>query len=803
MSSQDLDKAIKSINDSASRANTTTDFFNRVLDGGQSESVQNPLTGAIVPSVQKAVYDQYKNDINQIHQDVVDANDAAARAEAAAGSAEAQVLRSDLAAPGGSGLLGIGNGRKQDDLNGQFVMPEDYYSGSGDWLSAINSALNQSKFVQFENGKTYECNGIPNFNGHVVKAVDVTLSIPGGVHTYASSRRLNGVIGNGLKIKAPSVSSYTATSAAHSGTAKAWDVVFSVPSSAGVGVGDFMLVRSCAGSGYIQWVLGIWKVVAVSAGSITLRNTCHHLTPPSLSGLTSATIRRLPVRLQFNGCNGFELQGAQLFLDGGMVIAGDWDVASGAGTVGTHGVSVSTPDITGGASSNTPIVGLGGITTGVDVAIYGFGEQGVAAEQGAAMSVNFLASCANRKRGIYVSTNVGCRGKFSITNGNGEDGVICDEGGSGAFSLSVSCGNGLNGYWSTNNGFLNATNTSAIANLTNGYEARGMSRIACDNSTSALNSASGFNATDGAMMDADGAIADTNGSDGFYAFNGAVIDANNATSKNNVGWGVNGAFSDVNFSGGGAFAGNSLGTFNTLAPGMRGYTNNSRFPFLLDQTIGSASGNNLRAGFDATKFVDIASSSLGDAVVKNNGVNSFVLKAQGPFYPSQDNTGQSLGRATERWTVVYAGTGTINTSDANEKTTPQRISDAMLDAADDIRIDVWKWLESIREKGEDSARWHFGPIAQQVRDAFSAHGLNGCDYGLLCYDKWDDQFEDEVDDSGNHTGNKKLVAAAGERWGIRPDQCLWLKMAASERRASRAEDRLTEIDAKISILMSK
>ncbi|MGL4754672.1 MAG: hypothetical protein ACRCXB_20030 [Aeromonadaceae bacterium] len=84
MSSQDLDKAIKSINESASRTNTTTDFFNSVLDGGQSESVQNPLTGVVVPSVQKAVYDQYKNDINQIHQDVVDSNSAADRAEAAA-----------------------------------------------------------------------------------------------------------------------------------------------------------------------------------------------------------------------------------------------------------------------------------------------------------------------------------------------------------------------------------------------------------------------------------------------------------------------------------------------------------------------------------------------------------------------------------------------------------------------------------------------------------------------------------------------------------------------------------------------
>lgn len=84
MSSQDLSNAIKSINDSASRANATTDFFNRVLDGGKYESVRNPITGVIVPSVQKSVYDQYKDDESQIHQDVVESKAAADRAEVAA-----------------------------------------------------------------------------------------------------------------------------------------------------------------------------------------------------------------------------------------------------------------------------------------------------------------------------------------------------------------------------------------------------------------------------------------------------------------------------------------------------------------------------------------------------------------------------------------------------------------------------------------------------------------------------------------------------------------------------------------------
>lgn len=156
---------------------------------------------------------------------------------------------------------------------------------------------------------------------------------------------------------------------------------------------------------------------------------------------------------------------------------------------------------------------------------------------------------------------------------------------------------------------------------------------------------------------------------------------------------------------------------------------------------------------------------------------------------SADNS-YDFGTASFRGRTAYFATGSINTSDAREKTNPVALTDALLDVADEISIDTWKWLDAIAKKGEDSARWHFGPIAQQVRDAFAKHGLDGRDYGLLCYDKWGDQFEDVLDDDGAPTGEQRMVTAAGDRWGIRPDQCLWLKMAAVERRCKRLEERL-------------
>ena len=203
-----------------------------------------------------------------------------------------------------------------------------------------------------------------------------------------------------------------------------------------------------------------------------------------------------------------------------------------------------------------------------------------------------------------------------------------------------------------------------------------------------------------------------------------------------------------------------------------------------------------------------------------NSASKLRLDPGGTLRPTTDNT-NSLGLATHRWSVVYAGTGTINTSDAREKTAPLPIDDTVLDAWGDVQLITFQWLESIRVKGEDIARWHFGVIAQQVRDAFIARGLDGTRYGLLCYDEWEDEFEPimaerEVttveyrvnEETGiaeeypiTHTeeydtGEKRLVMAAGNRWGIRADQCLFLEAAYQRRRCDRIERRLDAIESK-------
>ena len=122
------------------------------------------------------------------------------------------------------------------------------------------------------------------------------------------------------------------------------------------------------------------------------------------------------------------------------------------------------------------------------------------------------------------------------------------------------------------------------------------------------------------------------------------------------------------------------------------------------------------------------------------------------------------------------------------------------------------FADAVEKKGE-AARIHAGVIAQQVVQAFEKHGLDATRYGLLCYDKWEDEYEtveveDEpavLDSEGNevtpaqtHT-EQRLVTAAGDRYGIRYSEALCLEAAYQRRRAQRMEERIANIEALLNL----
>lgn len=259
-------------------------------------------------------------------------------------------------------------------------------------------------------------------------------------------------------------------------------------------------------------------------------------------------------------------------------------------------------------------------------------------------------------------------------------------------------------------------------------------------------------------------------------------DADAATARATLGMGTMAtqAASAVAITGGTVGGLTSLGVGNS-SPSDTVHLQGSTFPRLRFQRTGIgdwAIGNPTTGG-----TTNLFSISL-------NGSPVFNIDTGGAVYPQSDNT-QTLGLSGNRWSVVYAGTGTINTSDARDKRDIEVVPDAWLDA--------WADVHWCRYKFKNGSRWHIGLVAQHVRDVFAAHGIDATEIGLLCYDEW--PAEPAV--RAKHDRNGNLVRAAvpgrkaGNRWGLRYDECQALESAFQRRRIDRLENALTALANKV------
>ncbi len=104
-----------------------------------------------------------------------------------------------------------------------------------------------------------------------------------------------------------------------------------------------------------------------------------------------------------------------------------------------------------------------------------------------------------------------------------------------------------------------------------------------------------------------------------------------------------------------------------------------------------------------------------------------------------NDNNNSLGGGSHRMAVIYAGTGTINTSDVNLKQDIEDLNTAELSVATTIKglIKKFRFIDAVAIRGDD-ARIHVGVIAQEVEQAFVDAGLNPRRYGLFCEDELED-----------------------------------------------------------------
>ena len=170
--------------------------------------------------------------------------------------------------------------------------------------------------------------------------------------------------------------------------------------------------------------------------------------------------------------------------------------------------------------------------------------------------------------------------------------------------------------------------------------------------------------------------------------------------------------------------------------------------------------------------------------------------------PARDNA-LSLGHPAFRAAVIYSVTGTINTSDAREKTPIRKLTQAEVAAAIELsaEIGVYKWLDAVAEKGEE-ARGHVGMTVQRAIEIMEFHELDPFGYGFICYDEWDDSYETAQAEYKEIDGETvlvkpedlRLISPAGNRFSFRMDELSLFLMAGAHAQNRILSDRLDALE---------
>jgi hypothetical protein len=152
----------------------------------------------------------------------------------------------------------------------------------------------------------------------------------------------------------------------------------------------------------------------------------------------------------------------------------------------------------------------------------------------------------------------------------------------------------------------------------------------------------------------------------------------------------------------------------------------SLIDFLKDSTaVGSIGSKNTNIAI-GTGDVGLRFYDGGDSIyphdMTTNGSNDGVI---------------TLGNGGARFDDIFAVNGTIQTSDRNEKQDILAITTAESNVATACKglLRSFRWKDAVAEKGDD-ARIHFGIIAQDLRDAFTAEGLDAGRYAMFISDTW-------------------------------------------------------------------
>ena len=166
-----------------------------------------------------------------------------------------------------------------------------------------------------------------------------------------------------------------------------------------------------------------------------------------------------------------------------------------------------------------------------------------------------------------------------------------------------------------------------------------------------------------------------------------------------------------------------------------------------------------------------ASSSGGD--VDLYGCDLGVADSAWSFRGHAD-TYMNAGDGNLRWSVVYANSATINTSDRNQKKDIKELDSMSEDFIMDLKPVSYKW------KDKKSDRTHYGLIAQDVEETMNKFGMTAMDFAGFCKDQKTESRDEPVlnqdgtivdDTEGNPLTYKKQYPIEGEyRYSLRYEE---------------------------------
>lgn len=582
------------------------------------------------------------------------------------------------------------------------------------------------------------------------------------------------------------------------GSAGNYSVPVTLASSNGVSVGDILVIRgdNCTvGTGCHEVLRGAWRISSISGNTVNVVNTCWKSAFPEFN-VTSGFGFVAHSVVTFKNCDGIIVKSATLGELSNIAIAGNateyWQSSNISGTEkGTNGIYVGGPTIyLNGKTDDENPLGVTNASASLNryVAVIDFDQQGIVCTKGASIYARFCVSSSNRRRGWYAELSGSIWCKNAVGSGNYLDGFIADMGVIGC-NLSTAAGNGGAGFNCITCGIMQGSTCVAVANVGDGFYVNGSGCLYSGASIAKYNTIGFHTAYCGALLGSNLA-AEKNSNDGFRAETNSVIRmiGGSATSNGRYGvyassmgciWAVDSftasgnTNNDIYAASMGMVAGDGIDSTNIAIP----------YNVTISGKLNASNDQLIKIVRDNVDTVTLGVTSIAD-VVMNSTASGELLRikaAQESLLPGVDNT-TTLGRESTRWSTIYAGTGTINTSDRRLKVNISDLSDKLLDSWESVSPKLFQFTDSVEKKGAN-ARAHVGLIAQDIKDALSLSSLEASTYGFFCYDKWEDEWDGE-----------KQIVKAGDRYSIRYDEALCLEAAYQRRRASRLEARVAALE---------